>query len=414
MRFRQFPVLLFVSLSVTLFFAACSDFGSADDGTQSDDTDDTVAIAGETGDDDAVTEDDDEAGDIGAADTVDLGIVLSLSGPNAAYGDPSNRGIELALADFEAGLGPEGVTFSSNVLDDEGDAALGAEQFEEQIQHGVDVILGPTLSNTAFEAHPVAQQNGVPVLAISNTAAGITETGDFIFRVSLAEDGVVPQTVEVLSGAWQPGTAALVYSEDDAWSRSSADAFRNSVEAHGIEIVTEQDVSSEGGDFTDQIAAVDEAGPDVILISALEHPSIEFVNQAREFGLEQDIACGNGCNTGTFIEETGEASQGVLVGSAWHIDVENEQSSEFVKRYRELHDQDPDQFSAQAYAGMQILAEAASQADSTSPETLREALAGLDEVDTVLGPFSFDESRDGTHPAVVKMVQGEDFVIFGK
>lgn len=407
---RVTGVIAFVVMSA-MVFGACSDLGSDDDATSADDRDDTVEIAGEqddhADDDSAVTEDE-------ADDAIDIGVVLSLSGPNAAYGVPSSRGIELALSDFDAGHAPDNVTFSASFLDDEGDAGLGAERFLEHIESDADVILGPTLSNTAFEAHPVAQEHGVPVLAISNTAAGITDTGEYIFRVSLAEDGVVPQTVEVISGAWQPETAALIYSEDDAWSRSSADAFRDAVEGHDIDIITEQDIPSAGGDFSEQIEAVADADPDVILLSALEHPSIAFVTQARENGLEQEIACGNGCNTGTFVAETGAASDGLVVGSAWHIDVENEQSAEFVERYRELHGQDPDQFSAQAYAGMQILAAAAEQADGTTAEELRDALASLSSVETVLGPFSFDVERDGSHPAVVKIVRGDDFAIFGK
>jgi branched-chain amino acid transport system substrate-binding protein len=418
MLIRRLIGVMFVFSLAVFSFAACSSSGNDDDSTSEYD-DHTVSIAGQQDD----SADDEAGGDDSAKSTVrvgesgadiEIGVVLSLSGPNAAYGDPSLRGIELAIADFNETAGSDGPVFAATVLDDEGDAQLGSERFAEHVARNVDVILGPTLSNTAFEAHPVAQEAGVPVLAISNTAAGITDTGDFIFRVSLAEDGVVPQTVNVISSAWQPETAALVYSEDDAWSRSSADAFRHAVTEHGIEIITEQTVASDGGDFSAQIDEIESADPDVILLSALERPSIEFVRQARELGLEQNIACGNGCNTGTFIAETGEAAEGLVVGSAWHIDVDNELSAAFVDRYQELHGVEPDQFSAQAYAGMQLLRAAIDASDEISPSALRDALDGLGEVETVLGPFVFDGDRDGIHPAVIKVVQGGSFSILGK
>ncbi|TVR70081.1 MAG: ABC transporter substrate-binding protein [Sphaerobacteraceae bacterium] len=422
-QLRQFGLLAITGVLAILVLIGCSSLGTDDDGaTASDNDDNVVEIAGQDADDatdtdDAAVSDDDDAA-INEEDEpdsiVDMGVVLSLSGPNAAYGDPSNRGIELALEDFDNGLGPEGISFSSQTLDDEGSAERGADHFMTHVEDGVDVILGPTLSNTAFEAHPVAQDNGVPVLAISNTAAGITDTGDYIFRVSLSEDAVVPQTVEVISRAWQPETAALVFSEDDAWSRSSAEAFRSSAADEGIEIITEQDISSEAGDYSEQIDTIADAEPDVILLSALEGASIAFVTQAREAGLDQNIGCGNGCNTGTFIAETGDASEGLILGSAWHIDVDTEQSAAFVERYQSLHGQDPDQFSAQAYAGMQILAEASARAESIARDALRDALAELGQIDTVLGPFSFDDDRNGSHPAVIKQVRSGEFAIYGK
>lgn len=418
----QLLQLAIIGVFAVVVLAGCSSIASEDD-TDSADTDDdtTVQIAGQddsvdVADDSAVSEDTETAtnGSSDDGSMVDIGVVLSMSGPAGVYGNESHRGIELALEDFADGAGPEGVSFSANTLDDEGDAIRGVDHFMTHVEIEVDVILGPTLSNTAFEAHPVAQNNGIPVLAISNTAAGIADTGDYIFRVSLAETSVVPQTVEVISRAWQPQTAALVYSEDDAWSRSSADIFRDAAGKQGIEIVTEQDIASEAGDYSAQVDAISDAEPDVILLSALEGASIAFVTQAREAGLHQNIACGNGCNTGTFIAETGDAAEGLIVGSAWHIDVASEQSSEFVARYREQYGQDPDQFSAQAYAGMQILAKATSGLESITPESLRVALSELGEIDTVLGPFSFDDDRNGSHPAVIKQVHSGVFTIYGK
>lgn len=416
---RQLFQLAIIGVLAVFVLAGCSSIASDDDGDTTGSDDDTVSIAGQdtddATDDSAVSGDDaelDHAG--GNGSTVDIGVVLSMSGPVGVYGEPSHRGIELALEDFSGGSGPEGISFTANLLDDEGEASRGVDHFMTHVENEVDVILGPTLSNTAFEAHPVAQSNGIPVLAISNTAAGITDTGDHIFRVSLAEDAVVPQTVELISSAWQPETAALVYSEDDAWSRSSADVFREAAAANGIEIITEQDISSEAGDYSTQIDEISSEDPNVILISALQDASIAFVTQARDAGLDQNIACGNGCNSGTFIAETGAAAEGLIVGSAWHIDVDSEQSAEFVARYQEMHGQDPDQFSAQSYAGIQILAEAATQVESVTPDSLRDALADLGEIDTVLGPFSFDDDRNGSHPAIIKQVQNGEFTIYGK
>ncbi|MEY3401416.1 MAG: hypothetical protein RLZZ86_1031, partial [Cyanobacteriota bacterium] len=53
-------------------------------------------------------------------------------------------------------------------------------------------IIGPTLSQQAFSANPVAERAKVPVIAASNTAKGIPELGDYIARVSVPIAKVAP------------------------------------------------------------------------------------------------------------------------------------------------------------------------------------------------------------------------------
>ena len=57
-------------------------------------------------------------------------------------------------------------------------------------------ILGHTLSNSAKVADPVAQEKKVVVQGVSNTADGIVEMGNFVFRDSLPEVAVIPNTIK--------------------------------------------------------------------------------------------------------------------------------------------------------------------------------------------------------------------------
>ncbi|MEH2513851.1 ABC-type branched-subunit amino acid transport system substrate-binding protein [Nitrobacteraceae bacterium AZCC 1564] len=67
--------------------------------------------------------------------------------------------------------------------DDGADRGQTVNIFQRLIrQDKVIAILGPTLSNSAFAADPIAQQAGIPVIASSNTAPNVTKIGDFIFR----------------------------------------------------------------------------------------------------------------------------------------------------------------------------------------------------------------------------------------
>src|SRR3954447_16249340 len=115
--------------------------------------------------------------------TVTIGLVTSQTGPAASLSTTQRQGAQLAV-DVINTAGHD-FTFALAERDDAstGDGARGA--FADLISGGVAAILGPTLSSSAFAADPLAQAAGVPVVAISNTADGITEQGDYVFRASL-------------------------------------------------------------------------------------------------------------------------------------------------------------------------------------------------------------------------------------
>ena len=60
-------------------------------------------------------------------------------------------------------------------------------------------VLGPTFSNSAAEADPIANKAGTPVLAVSNTGPGIVGDCpypcDLVFRDSLGEADAIPANV---------------------------------------------------------------------------------------------------------------------------------------------------------------------------------------------------------------------------
>jgi len=60
---------------------------------------------------------------------------------------------------------------------------------------------------------------------------------------------------------------------------------------------------------------------------------------------------------------------------------------------------------------MNLLDGAVRQACSAEPQAIRDALAGLSGVDTVLGEFSFQENRDADHEAVVQVVLNGEFAV---
>jgi len=340
---------------------------------------------------------------------VKVGVVFSLTGGAAVFGATQANGVQLAADQLNA---QGGVTYEIVQEDDGSDPAQGITAFEKLLNSDqVSAIIGPTLSNTAFSTDPIAQEAGVPVLAVSNTAPGVTEMGEFVFRNSLAESQVIPQTIAAAKEAFGLERVAVLYGSDDAFTEGGYTVFSEVLESEGIEVTTTQTFAKGDTDFAAQLTEAGNTEPDALVVSALAEEGAQILTQAAELGLDVPVIGGNGFNSPAIIENAGEDAEGLIVGAAWNSASDNPRNAEFIPAYTEEFGAAPDQFAAQAYAGMNLLDGAVRQACSAEPQAIRDALAGLSGVDTVLGEFSFQENRDADHEAVVQVVENGEFAV---
>jgi len=351
-----------------------------------------------------------------SAETIKMGFVFSMTGGAAAYGATQKEGAELAVEQINAAAGG-GLKIAPIFEDDASVPQQGTNVYNKLINGDkVAVVVGPTLSNTAKITNPIAQQIGVTVLGVSNTAGGITEIGDYIFRNSLTEAVVIPNTMKVAKEKLGLKKVVLFYGNDDAFTKSGADVFRKVLQAEGIQILGEQTFAKGDRDFSPQLTQIKSQNPDAIVCSALVEEASGIVSQARQLGIPKTVRIigGNGFNSPALIKNAGEASEGVIVGAAWNISSTNPLNVKFVDDYTKKYTRPPDQFAAQAFAGVHIVYQAAKAAGTAdNRKAIRDAMVKLKGLDTLLGKFSFTEGRDADHSPVVQEVKGGKFSVFG-
>lgn len=344
---------------------------------------------------------------------IKIGAVESLTGDNSAYGISIRKGLELALSQINAGKLLGGAKIRLIFTDDKADKQEGISVFTRLIDdEKVCAIIGPTLSSTAFAADPIAQKAEVPVLATSNTATGITAMGTYIFRDSLLQSGVIPGTLAAVAAKFHPQKAAMLYEATNEYSKSEADVFKAALQKLSIQLVATESYSKGDSDFRTQLSKLNARRPDIFVVSSLVGEAIPVLQQAREIGITQPIVGGNGFNSPNVLKNAKAAAEGLIVGSAWFIDSSAPKSKAFVAAFRTAYNADPDQFAAQAYDGLFILATAIKNAGSADRAAIRDALAAIRGLEGALGTFSFDENRDPVHPSVTLMVKDGRFVLF--
>ena len=354
------------------------------------------------------------AGPALAGDPIKVGAIEALSGPVAKYGVPIRNGLDLAVGEVNAKGGPLPDRQIQMVYEDsagEKDQALNAMR-KLIARDQVVAVFGPTLSNEMFAAGPAAVERKVPAIGTSTTANGITDIGDWIFRTALPEADVIPVTVAAVKTKFGAKRVALMYANDDAFTKSGFDVMKAAVEKQGLDIVDIETFSSKDTDFSAQLTKVKSLNVDAIGMSALAEAGAGVVLQARQLGIPPKVVLfgGNGFNSPKVAEIAGQAAEGFLVGTPWFIAKKDPVNQRFVEAYTKQFKSEPDQFAAQAYDSMLILAAAITRAGSTQNDKLRDALLATDQKG-VLGPFRFTPRRDpaSTEGVVVLAVKNGKF-----
>ena len=122
-----------------------------------------------------------------------------------------------------------------------------------------------------------------------------------------------------------------------------------------------------------------------------------------------------GFNTPLIIAATQGKAEGAVFGGAWSCSSNNPENAAFVNAYVARWNQAPDQFAAQSYTALKILADAIHRAKSTTDESaLRDALAATQNLPTPLGSFSFDANRNAKQATFVQTIKGGKFVLLGQ
>ncbi len=330
--------------SCTLLLAACSGNTGTSTSTNNNGTNTATTTSTTTG----------------ISGPIPIGIAFAQTSNVALLGQEGVAGAKIAEKYFNDKGGVNGTPIKLVFQDAGGDEAGAINAFQTLINKDKVVgIVGPTLSQQAFSADPIAERAKVPVIGASNTAKGVPEIGDYIARVSAPVSVVAPNSVKAaLKQNPKIKKVAVFYAQNDAFNKSETEIFQKTVKDQGLEVVTVQKFQTTDTDFQAQATNALNLQPDLIIISGLAADGGNLVRQLRELGYKGVIIGGNGLNTSNVLSVCKALCDGVMIAQAYSPEHPGEINSAFRKAYVEQYKKEPPQFSAQAFAGVQVYVEA--------------------------------------------------------
>lgn len=337
-------------------------------------------------------------------DTVRIGSLFELSGAVAAYGQTQSNAIKMAVEEINEAGGISGKQVEIVEFDtksDDTEAAVLATRLASQ--ENVSVIIGPATTSQMQAAIPIVNEFEVPLVSpsVTNTDIVFDDDGNvhpFAYRTSWPNSfqgaGIGKFAYENLNAE----KTVVIYDNSSDYGVGLYDNFQENYEG---EIVSVETVQPSDSDFSAIVTNLMAQEFDSIVILAFYQTAGPLVKQIREMGFEQPIVGSNGFGNDIIYElALPENMNDVYYASLYPI----LEDDEFVQRYQEKFNSDPDMFAALAYDTVYIVKQAVEQAGSTDPIAVNEALENLGSFEGITGSFIYDENHNPTKN-IVSMIE---------
>ena len=203
------------------------------------------------------------------------------------------KGAELAQAEINAAGGVLGMQVEF-VYKEEVTATVAQDATALAESEGVVAILGPLFSSHAVKVGPVIN---IPVLLGATRAevtADATDPNDFMFLIAGSNVLQAELLAKVVANQLEKKTAAMIWQNMDVYSEGFVQSFKASFEKLGGSVVVEKTYESGAMMFTEQLTAVKDAAPDVLLLASFPPANPHIMKEARDMGIESTFIGSDG------------------------------------------------------------------------------------------------------------------------
>ena len=340
-----------------------------------------------------------------------IGVVLPMSGRLVStLGEPMQQGLELALNEInDLQLARTNLKL---IIEDSGSTVEGAVSAYSKLIHedAVSILLGPSTSSATKEAFPIAQDNQIVAISPTSAARGLSAIGDYVFRIALTTDKLVPNGIAATHTKLEYRNVATLYDEDDAFSRDGDTAVQEALTALNVNVLITETFKGGDTEFTEQLTRIKALNPDAIFVSSLPPEKPPILLQGQELGITAPFIMRT--LTDVDVEAAGEAAEGAITFVGWGKAVDTQINQEFIKKYSNAYRMSPNNYAARSYAALHVLAEGVKNAKSHTTQDIKEALANISDFETVLGKFSFDEFGDAVYEPKILIVKNGTLELF--
>lgn len=359
-----------------------------------------------------------------------LSALIALTGPNAAWGQRTWRGFQLACDIVNERGGIEslgGAKIKYIVADTESKPELAPTQAERLIREGALAMIGTNQSPASIVATQVTERAGIPFVSSTDADPLLTGRGfKNVFRTMATVDRYIDDLLASIraaaTAAGDNPTKLAILSENTITGQSSVKFAQELAPKHGFELVEAANYdATRTQNFTPYIAKYKGQGVEVLIGHNRPNDAILITRSMSELSYAPKAYGGiiGGHVSAEYISTLGASAENVLIAGAWSPDLKIDGLSEFAERYEKMYNEPMDSTVSGGVISLSVIwagLEAAGERDSAK---LRDAIAGLDMVpgEKLLiqpGGLKFDETGENAKASgiVIQIRDGKHVTVY--
>jgi branched-chain amino acid transport system substrate-binding protein len=358
-----------------------------------------------------------EAPKAAVGSTVKIGFLGALTGDVAMLGAPTLVGMKMAAEDINTSGGVNGKKIEIVETDDRGDKQEGASVAQKLISRdNVVAIVGDPTTGITKVAAPIAQKAQVVLLSAGATGMGVVEIGDYIYRDTLLDSVAIPALLDYFAKNLKFRNVAMITSDNNDYSVSMSQLFRDSAKGAGIEIVADEKIKDGDKDFSAQMTNIKAKKPDILFFSGYYTEGALLMKAARKQGIKVSMFGGDGLFSPEFIKLGGEAVEGSMSYVGFSPEQASPMTAKFIDAFKAKNNGAlPSLFEAQGYDAVKLIAAAMTTTKSIDPKVFKDAIAKTRNFEGVSGTITIGNNREPIKsPLCLLEVKGGKYILKAK
>jgi branched-chain amino acid transport system substrate-binding protein len=349
---------------------------------------------------------------VGAVDQVIIGVFEPMTGPQAAGGQQTVEGVDLAIEQTTEVLGRP---IKAVLVDNKSEKVESANAVARLIEYEkVVAIVGSYGSGNTIAGGEVANAAGIPVVGCSPTNPLVTLGKPYVFRVCFIDpfQGAVMANFAV--NELKAKTAVIIQDISADYSVGLSSFFRDAfIKLTGDPKSVAGVISYQTGDqdFTAQLTYAAGKKPDVVFVPAGQYgDGALIIKQGKEMGITGIFLGGDTWEAPEFIEVGGKAVEGSYYSTHFDVSAVTTKAAEkFNKDFQTKYNRPPSAFAALGFDAFNLVIDAIKRANSTDPKAIRDALAETKGYEGVTGIITLDLNGDAVKDAIIRKVENGEF-----
>jgi len=343
-----------------------------------------------------------------------LGIITPLTGEVAIDGELTKKGIDLAVAEVNAG-GVGGRPIKVLLEDGACDPAATASAAEKLLTRDKVIALeGAFCSSATAAAMPLAARAQTPFVSALSTAADLTEQGNAWFsRFAPTEALMAAQATPILVGELGIKKAAILTFNDD-YGLSYAAAYEQELQAAGVEVVSVENFGANTQDYAPYISKIKTSGADTVFVAADTGPEAAVFKQMVQLGLTGiNKVSAQVAVSQAFIDlATPAGAEGIYATTPYVSGSTAPSNAAFVSAFKAKYaGEEPESDAAGGYITVKLLADALSRSGGKGGQALQDAIRATS-LDTVRGRLTFDAKGQGFADFFIARIAAGKITVF--